>query len=63
MFAACFLLLISVFASKSTSGVEIPILLIFIVIGMLGGIEGPRLFGHWLGPHPFGPTGCCSFFN
>lgn len=41
MLAAGFLLLISVFASKTTSRVGIPILLIFIVIGMLSGIEGP----------------------
>lgn len=36
-----FLLLISVFASKTSSRFGIPILLIFIVVGMLSGSEGP----------------------
>lgn len=41
MFAAGFLLLFSVFASKTTSRIGIPALLIFIVVGMLSGPEGP----------------------
>ena len=41
MFAAGFLLLVSVFASKTTSRFGIPILLIFIVVGMLSGADGP----------------------
>ena len=41
MFASGVLLLISVFASKTSSRYGIPILLIFIVVGMLSGSEGP----------------------
>lgn len=41
MLASGLLLLISVFASKTSSRYGIPILLIFIVVGMLSGSEGP----------------------
>lgn len=41
MLSAGFLLLVSVFASKSTARIGVPALLIFIVVGMLSGIEGP----------------------
>ncbi|MBA2403496.1 MAG: potassium/proton antiporter [Bdellovibrionales bacterium] len=41
MLAVGFLLLISVFASKTTSRFGVPILLIFIVVGMVSGEEGP----------------------
>lgn len=41
MLAAGFLLLVSVFASKTTTRFGIPILLIFIGVGMLSGAEGP----------------------
>lgn len=41
MLAAGFLLFVSVFASKTTSRFGIPVLLIFIVVGLLSGVEGP----------------------
>ncbi len=41
MLAVGLLLLISVFASKTSSRYGIPVLLIFIVVGMLSGSEGP----------------------
>lgn len=41
MLAAGVLLLVSVFASKTSTRYGIPILLIFIVVGMLSGSEGP----------------------
>lgn len=41
MLASGVLLLISVFASKTSTRYGIPILLIFIVVGMLSGSEGP----------------------
>lgn len=41
MLATGILLLISVFASKTSTRYGIPILLIFIVVGMLSGSEGP----------------------
>lgn len=41
MLATGLLLLISVFASKTSTRYGIPILLIFIVVGMLSGSEGP----------------------
>jgi potassium/hydrogen antiporter len=41
MLATGVLLLISVFASKTSSRYGIPVLLIFIVVGMLSGSEGP----------------------
>lgn len=41
LLASGILLLVSVFASKTSSRFGIPVLLIFIVIGMLSGSEGP----------------------
>lgn len=41
MLAAGVLLLISVFASKTSTRYGIPVLLIFIIVGMLSGYEGP----------------------
>ncbi|WPU63620.1 potassium/proton antiporter [Peredibacter starrii] len=41
MLASGVLLLISVFASKTSTRYGIPILLIFILVGMLSGVEGP----------------------
>lgn len=41
MLAAGVLLLISVFASKTSTRYGIPVLLIFIIVGMMSGAEGP----------------------
>lgn len=41
MLVSGFLLLVSVFASKTTSRLGIPILLVFILVGMVSGSEGP----------------------